>query len=283
MRLFEAAAAGALIITDDFEFPREWFRDSVLYVDAELPAPAIVDKIVSYVKWANQNWEAASRLARRSNELFRQRLTLESMLKSLPNFVEQLRERRCMTVIDDLPEKPRPTVEYIIRIGSRSAETVARALESLAAQTYQPIAVMLVQFHPVAGLDAITDSYRKRFRWIRRIVVTNNGSRSTTWWAGLNAVSAEFFGILNDDDTLFSNHVASLMDRFDQDPSYGFIHSGLIKVEEEPAEVRAGKRTELFARFSTVAGSRGSVGVTTVTCCRLLSCSISLVVKSSNK
>ena len=38
MRLFEAAAAGALIITDDFEFPREWFRDSVLYVDAELPA-----------------------------------------------------------------------------------------------------------------------------------------------------------------------------------------------------------------------------------------------------
>ena len=53
MRLFEAAAAGALIITDDFEFPREWFRDSVLYVDAELPAPMVVEQIVSHVEWAN--------------------------------------------------------------------------------------------------------------------------------------------------------------------------------------------------------------------------------------
>ena len=52
MRLFEAAAAGALIISDDFEFPREWFRDSVLYVDAELPAPMVVEQIVSHVEWA---------------------------------------------------------------------------------------------------------------------------------------------------------------------------------------------------------------------------------------
>ena len=46
MRLFEAAAAGALIITDDFEFPRYWFRNSVLHVDAELPAEMLVQQIV---------------------------------------------------------------------------------------------------------------------------------------------------------------------------------------------------------------------------------------------
>ena len=92
---------------------------------------------------------------------------------------------------------------------------------------------MLVQFHPVAGLDAVIDTYREKFMWIRHIVVTNNGSRSTSWWAGLNAVSAEFFGMLDDDDTLFPNHVASIMDRFDRDSSYGFVYSGLIKVEDE--------------------------------------------------
>ena len=62
MRLFEAAAAGALIITDDFEFPREWFRDSVLYIDAELPAPMVIEQIVSYVEWANRNPEASQSL-----------------------------------------------------------------------------------------------------------------------------------------------------------------------------------------------------------------------------
>ena len=234
MRLFEAAAAGALIITDDFEFPREWFRDSVLYVDAELPAPMVVEQIVSHVEWADRNPEAANRLAHRSNELFRRCLTLESMLRPLPYLVDRVRDCRRMVVVANSSEKPQPTVEYIVRIGTRPAATLARALDSLAAQTYQAIAVMLVQFHPVAGLDAVVDQYRSRFARIRHIVVANNGNRSTAWWAGLNAVTADFFGMLDDDDTLFPNHVASLMDCLERNPDYGFAYSGLIKVEDEP-------------------------------------------------
>jgi glycosyl transferase family 2/glycosyl transferase family 1 len=234
MRLFEAAAAGALIITDDFEFPREWFRDSVLYIDAALPAPMVVEQIVSHVEWANRNPEAANRLAQRSNYLFRRCLSLESMLRPLPDFLDRVRDRRRMVVIEESKEKPQPTVEYIVRIGSRPVTTLARALDSLAAQTYQAIAIMLVQFHPIAGLDAVVDLYRSRFRWIRHIVVANNGNRATAWWAGLNAVNADFFGMLDDDDALFPNHVASLMDCLERNPGYGFVYSGLIKVEDEP-------------------------------------------------
>jgi glycosyl transferase family 2/glycosyl transferase family 1 len=234
MRLFEAAAAGALIITEDFEFPREWFRDSVLYVDGELPAAMVVEQIVSHVEWANRNPEAANRLAQRSNELFRRHLTLESMLRPLPEFVERVRDSRRMVAVPGSKEKPPPIVEYVVRIGSRPATTLARALDSLAAQTYQAIAVVLVQFHPIAGLDAVVDQYRSRFRWIRHVVVANNGNRSTAWWAGLNAVTADFFGMLDDDDTLFPNHVASLMDCLEQNPSHGFVYSGLIKLEDEP-------------------------------------------------
>jgi hypothetical protein len=234
MRLFEAAAAGALIITDDFEFPRRWFRGSVLYVDAELPAPMVVEQIVSHVEWANRNREAANRLANRSNDLFRRCLTLEYMLRPLPDFLDRVRDRRRMVVVDGSKEKPQPTVEYIVRIGSRPAKTLARALDSLAAQTYQAIAVILVQFHPIAGLDAVLDHYRSLFRGIRHIVVANNDNRSTAWWAGLNAVTADFFGMLDDDDTLFPNHVASLMDCLERNAGYGFVYSGLIKIEDEP-------------------------------------------------
>jgi hypothetical protein len=234
MRLFEAAAAGALIITDDFEFPRYWFRNSVLYVDAELSAERVVRQIVSHVEWARLNPGAASRLAKRSNELFRQHLSLETMLRSLPEFVDQVRQRRSMVLVEGPKEEPPPVVEYIVRVGSRPAETVACALGSLAAQTYQEIAVLLVQFHPVPGLDAVVEQFRSRFRWIRRIVVSNNGNRSTAWWAGLNTLTADFFGVLDDDDTLFSNHVASLMDHLRGGSDYGLVYSGLIKQEDEP-------------------------------------------------
>lgn len=233
-RLFEAAAAGALIITDDFEFPRYWFRNSVLYVDAELPAELIVQQIVSHVEWARLNPMAANNLAKRSNELFRQHLRLELMLQSLPEFVDKVRQRRSMVVVKGPKEEPQPVVEYIVRIGSRPAETVAQALGSLATQTYREIAVLLVQFHPVPGLDTVVDEFRSRFRWIRHIVVSNNGIRSTAWWAGLNALTADFFGVLDDDDTLFSNHVASLMDRIMASPNCGLVYSGVIKQEDEP-------------------------------------------------
>src|SRR6516162_1890756 len=127
MRLFEAAAAGALIITDDFEFPREWFRDSVLYIDDDLPPPMVVEQIVSHVEWANRNPEAANRLARRSNDLFRRCLTLESMLRPLPEFVDRVRDSRRMVAVQGSTEKPLLIVEYIVRIGSRPAKTLARA------------------------------------------------------------------------------------------------------------------------------------------------------------
>jgi len=104
----------------------------------------------------------------------------------------------------------------------------------LAAQTYQAIAVILVQCCPIAGLDAVVDHYRARFRWIRHVVVANDGNRGTALWAGLNAVTADFFGVLDDIDTLFPNHVAPLMDHLERNPDDGFVYSGLIKVADEP-------------------------------------------------
>ena len=70
------------------------------------------------------------------------------MLRPLPEFVGPVCILPSMVVVENSTEKPRPIVEYIIRIGSRPATTWPR-IASLAAQTYQAIAVILVQFHPV--------------------------------------------------------------------------------------------------------------------------------------
>jgi hypothetical protein len=240
MRLFEAAAAGALIICDDFAFPREWFRDSILYVDAQLPARFVIDQIEAHVRWATENRAGAYCLAQRSNEVFRSRLTLERMLAPLPEFVDRVRHSRGMVAVAGSSFKPLPTVEYVVRIGSRPAETVARALDSLTQQTYHAIAVIVVQFHPVEGIEAVIEQYRSHFVSIRHVIVANNGNRSTAWWAGLNAIRAPFFGMLDDDDTIHPNHVASLMALLDDDLDCGFVYSGLIRVEDEPGHYVTG-------------------------------------------
>lgn len=235
MRIFEAAAAGALIITDDFDFPRQWLRDSVLYVDADLPPPMITEQILDHVAWVNRNRDAAKRLAVRSNELFRRSLTLESMLSTLPEFVERVRGVRGMVpVAPGMTSKPRPTVEYVIRVGSRPAHVVECALESLAQQTHPSLAVTLMKFHPVPGLDEVIERYRARFEWVREFIVANNGNRATCWWAGLRAVKADLFGFLDDDDTLFPNHVSSIVDILEKKPELGLVYTGLIRIEDEP-------------------------------------------------
>jgi hypothetical protein len=234
MRLFEAAAAGALIITDDFGFPREWFRESVLYVDAELPPKFVVEQIMEHINWAQKNREAAERLARRSNEIFRNSLALENMFYSLPDFVDRVRGSRGMMSVAPSEGRGLPTVEYMMRVGLHGQETVARALESLAGQTYPNIALTIVQFHPLDLIEDLIERYRSRFQWIRHVIVSNNGKRSTSWAAGIRSLSADFFGVLDDDDTLFPNHVSSIMSKFEDDPSLGFVYSGLIRVEDEP-------------------------------------------------
>jgi phosphoglycerol transferase len=233
MRLFEAAAAGALIISDDFGFPRQWFRNSVLYVDADLPPRLVVEQVVAHFHWAQADRQAANRLAKRSNELFRSQLTLERMLEPLPELVDRARKRTTM-VTPCRPGRSAPTVEYVVRIGARSAEVVDRALRSLVGQNYPALAVTLVQFHPVEGIEGLMVRHRARFQWLRRVIVPNTGKRSTAWWAGLRSIQADFFAFLDDDDELHPNHVTSIMVHFERHPDCGFVYSGVIRAEVDP-------------------------------------------------
>jgi hypothetical protein len=124
-------------------------------------------------------------------------------------------------------------VEYIVRIGARPLEMVERAVRSLADQNYPALAVTLVQFHPIEEIDRLLDRFDDRFRWIRRLIVPNTGQRSTSWWAGLQSISADFFAFLDDDDELHMNHVASIMAHFERHPDCGFVYSGAIRKEED--------------------------------------------------
>lgn len=234
MRLFEAAAAGALIITDNTEFTRQIFQNSVLYVDLELPTSLIIRQVFNHYRWAISNPVAAEKLARRSNEIFRRCLSLENMLATIPQFVERVKTERSMIASSGnwLGESA-PVVEYFMRIGLRDKSFIKRALDSLAKQIYKDIAISVIQFHPVEGIDELLLEYKERFKWIHHFIVANDGNRSTSWWSAIKMLTAEYIGCLDDDDTLLPNHVSSILDVFKKDTSHGFVYSGLICLQDE--------------------------------------------------
>ncbi|MBJ7413894.1 MAG: hypothetical protein JHC88_00225 [Niveispirillum sp.] len=105
-------------------------------------------------------------------------------------------------------------VDYIVRVGGRDIGFVRRCLDSLAAQTSGGIGVILVRYAPVLGLEAEMERQRPHFRRLDLIDITSPPigptTRSACLWAGLRSVEADLFGMLDDDDALHPNHVASL-------------------------------------------------------------------------
>ncbi|MCE9532279.1 MAG: glycosyltransferase [Planctomycetes bacterium] len=236
MRLFEAAAAGAVIITDRLGFTRDHFGDSVLYIDLDQPAKAVANQIEAHMNWIASHPQESLAMAREAHAVFNRDFCLEEQFQRLPMFVERVRAAGHFDApakVRSLPEGEPPMVEYIVRVGSRPAATIDRCLSGLSGQTYPNIGVILVQFGPIQGFDALIDKYRDRFRSLK-VVPAERGLRSTAYWAGLNAVTAPYFANCDDDDWLAPNHVATVLDALHRRPNTSFAYSGTVLVQDEP-------------------------------------------------
>jgi Glycosyl transferase family 2/Glycosyl transferases group 1 len=229
MRLFEAAAAGAVVISDRLEFAIKEFGDTLLYVDIDHGADVASRQVVEHVSWINANPERARSMAGRSQTVFNERFSLETILARLPAFVEEVRKSMglCMELED--------SVDIIIRVGSRPLSMVERAVASVAAQTHRNICLIVVAFRPVSGLGDLLQRYKDRFTAIKMIDAPDNGLRSTPLWLGMKAGSATFVGNIDDDDVIHPNHVASLVRtlRHTRATQAPVAYAGTIQVQEE--------------------------------------------------
>ena len=90
MRLFEAAAAGAIILADDMKSTRDHFGDTVLYIDVEQPVDQLVNQIESHMAWIARSPEKALAMACAAHRIFVETFALEKQLAELPAFLEQV-------------------------------------------------------------------------------------------------------------------------------------------------------------------------------------------------
>ncbi len=70
MRIWEATAAGAVVITDVADFARQHFGDALLYIDMDRPEEDVVAQIAGHMDWINRHSEEAAQLVRRAHAIF---------------------------------------------------------------------------------------------------------------------------------------------------------------------------------------------------------------------
>jgi glycosyltransferase involved in cell wall biosynthesis len=116
-------------------------------------------------------------------------------------------------------------------VGDRGSEYIARALRSVASQTFARVGAIVVSYKETPGLTALLREFADQLP-IEIVKTSCTGFRSTQLWAGLKAVSTEYFGVLDDDDLIHPNHVSSLLQLLIRFENCGVAYSGAIRVWE---------------------------------------------------
>jgi hypothetical protein len=87
-RIAEAAASGALIISDQNKFLINFFGDSVLYYDAFADSDQIYNDIKSHIQWARANPSKSHAKTQKAYKIFMDNFTMENQLDKLFAIIE---------------------------------------------------------------------------------------------------------------------------------------------------------------------------------------------------
>lgn len=248
MRLFEAAAASCLIVSDGIAFAREVLGDTAFYLDMSAPAEKIASDVLDIVKWANENPTLANAMAKRSHDILNENYSIERQLKDCCAFVELAKRTASLKIksaVNDFslsiprqkPHGRRPAlVDVIIRTGGRDLGLLRRSIRSITAQTFGNFRILLVDYKNREDVRQVAIQEETSRVEITYLQSPDTGARSTALWTGLKNVTAPFFANQDDDDTCSVDHLPSLLKASKDFPNHDLYYSGLVRVEEDTGD-----------------------------------------------
>lgn len=130
-RIFESAAAGAVIISNENPFARRHFGDSLLYIDTTLPARETWRQVQSHLQWIKSEPEKALQLARQSQEIFREHFRLDTCLDRI---YQGLEARKAELECAREPKRRQEKICVVFLAPEFRADVVDRHITSFEAQ-----------------------------------------------------------------------------------------------------------------------------------------------------
>ncbi|MGE3839978.1 MAG: hypothetical protein AB7I50_00175 [Vicinamibacterales bacterium] len=206
LELLEIVAAGALAVTTRSGFTDRWFGDTLLYLDADAPEDVLAWQVERHLHWIRANPLEAHARATRARAIFTDHLSLDRLPGLLETLHKRVVEQKGSVAATD-PAR-RPSVAYVVRTDGDPD----RVLRSLERQNYHDLRAFIVSRSP--GIDV--SEVARRFPSLSCTVLPPvSGTASAPLWHGLRAVresGADVFGLVDDRDELFPNHVGTVVD-----------------------------------------------------------------------
>ena len=119
-----------------------------------------------------------------------------------------------------------PKVSVVIPLWS-GVRTVARALQSVFAQTYADYEIVVVYDSSKSEAASVLAGYRDRIHMVDQ----PNRGLSTALNAGILASRGEYVAFLDDDDEWMPEKLARTVPVLDQDPDCALVYTGTLKVD----------------------------------------------------
>lgn len=82
-RIFEAAAASAIVISDENPFIKKHFKDSVLYIDTTKSAENVFTQINGHMDWIRTHRDEAQSMAKKCHKIFIENFSLDKQFDRL--------------------------------------------------------------------------------------------------------------------------------------------------------------------------------------------------------
>jgi hypothetical protein len=185
------------------------FGESLYYIPNEANVNSVVNFVGLFLKKIQNNLIEATIRVKKAHEIFMSEYALNNKLELFINHYKAfLIDSGYLPSDDAEKEKLLPSVTYIMRTGGKHRPFLERALDSLVSQKYPKLHVIFVTHVKVPFINEIIAAYPSiQFKVIESI----KSRRSEAIRDGMAAVETDLFGLFDDDDELFPNHVRSLV------------------------------------------------------------------------
>ena len=187
------------------------FGDSLIYLQPGIKPKELDRELKKIQNWARDNVTEVKRLAASSQKIYRKEFVPNSRsFDELKKFFICTAGNKHYPAFRAKTPPPRSPVSYsfIIRTGGKALQ-LERALDSIVAQEASDITIILVLYKPLENIKERLLRYSEKLDF--KIVEDFGNLRSTGIVLGMANVSSDYFGLLDDDDTVHPNHIGTLM------------------------------------------------------------------------
>ncbi len=221
-RLFESAAAGAIIIADENPFARKHFGDALLYVDTDVDLEITKKQIMGHYEWIVANPEKALALAEKSQAIFLEKFNLKKELRTL---FEQHAEHKAKIERNFLRQQPQQEIALLHLLYKNEQEQLDSLLNSLDIQQHKNF--KLTVYVNEAADELTYDERDFPLTVIRRKLYNDKGKTLTSMGSLTNQYikanpQDKYLHLSTGDARFFHDHINTMLSAFKEETQLVF-------------------------------------------------------------